>query len=655
MKIGFDQKYQDSSELSDPSFIKSICWGSKVSPSAGKLSKSDDETISRMVKILKKNLPQVETKILHKKKFRNLFEIPVTLWSARSFPESESSLSLVLIRKGWELSSDDSSEKENRTSKKSRKRNGQAKTASLFPTSPDEELEDWLDHSAQNGLADPFELILLLEILFLYSGQMKDSLFWKLWRTSLVASLKFIDAEAELAAGNAAADQLLMVHGEIAWLSSQLFNAVQGASGLFKQAKKYLVEDLKGKTDTDGTPSADILSRADLWLAVLVRSTLWSQLANRKLWNDAQVELLSKLIKSLSSICDLQGRIAMSENHSESGLSILLTGAALLGWKKKQPASKYIHSIENGSALSSNNNQSKKRKQKKTKFHEDKVPANQSDWASLGILRSSWEKYADWCCVTYSSAFPLIELFAEGHPILKGAWEFEIKIDGKLASVDGDWSSSCWHSDRDADYMELELELNSGVHLNRQILISRKDQFAILADNVFNANDLRIDYISRFPLSEGILVEADVPTRECRLLDQKLTCRAFPLGLPADRVLSAAGNFGMEKGKLELQQSAQGGLYAPLVLDWNPNRSHGDRDWKKLTVCEDGVDLQTSLANAYRLRMSKKQLLMYHSLKPGRFPRSFLGHHTLNETVIGMFDRAGEIDPILLVEYDEDE
>ena len=359
------------------------------------------------------------------------------------------------------------------------------------------------------------------------------------------------------------------------------------------------------------------------------------------------------MILSLSAICNLEGRIAMTKNLSQSGVSILQAGAALLDWKKSSPESKYLHSIENGTSAKNDKNGSKKPARKKIPVEE--IPSRQSDWGNLGILRASWEKYSDWSCIDYATLSPQVELSAKGHSLLSGKWEFEVKIDGKKDEAKEDWSCSCWHSDKDADYIELELELKSGIVISRHILLSRTDHYAVLADNIFNGMDHRIDYKSRIPLSDGVLVEADVPTRECRLLDQKLTCRAFPIGLPADRVLSAAGHFGMENGKLELQQSAEGGLYAPVVLDWSPARLHDERDWKKLTVCEDGVDLKTSLANAYRLRMAKEQLLMFRSLIPGRFPRSVLGHHTMNETVIGMFDREGEVSPILIVEYDEED
>ena len=189
MKISFEQKYQDSSAMTDAEFIQAIEWTGKANSSLKEIfkSESDEEKLAKLAGSLRKSFPKPDSKILRRKKYAPLFEIPVTLWSAKTFPETESTLALVLIRKGWEISSDKSQSK---SGKKKSKKN---KPESQNLNSPCEELEEWLDQSYKASSSNPYELILLLDILFLFSKKMKESLFWKLWRTTLAATQKYLD------------------------------------------------------------------------------------------------------------------------------------------------------------------------------------------------------------------------------------------------------------------------------------------------------------------------------------------------------------------------------------------------------------------------------------------------------------------------------
>ena len=100
-----------------------------------------------------------------------------------------------------------------------------------------------------------------------------------------------------------------------------------------------------------------------------------------------------------------------------------------------------------------------------------------------------------------------------------------------------------------------------------------------------------------------------------------------------------------------MKQVAQGeGLFAPLLLDWHPNRTRAEAQWRSLTVTEDGRVITPDIAAGHRLKLGDLQLLVFRSLKSTGKSRAVLGHHTNNETVIGRVDKKGDIDPILLVE-----
>jgi hypothetical protein len=58
-------------------------------------------------------------------------------------------------------------------------------------------------------------------------------------------------------------------------------------------------------------------------------------------------------------------------------------------------------------------------------------------------------------------------------------------------------------------------------------------------------------------------------------------------------------------------------------------------------------------AAGHRLRVGGHQLLIYKSLDTPQDARAVLGYHTWYESVIGTFDAAGAVDPIVMVEVEE--
>src|SRR5690606_31253862 len=154
----------------------------------------------------------------------------------------------------------------------------------------------------------------------------------------------------------------------------------------------------------------------------------------------------------------------------------------------------------------------------------------------------------------------------------------------------------------------------------------------------------------RLPIAAQVTAGDNRWTRELTLRAGKLKARAYPLGLPQDRIEKADGRLASENGQLVLEQTGTGGLYMPLVIDWPPQRQREPAVWQRLTVAEDGRRLPPHTACGQRLRIGRHQWLFYRSLQAGQTGRTVLGHHTLHETVIAEFTSAGEVEPIVMVE-----
>jgi hypothetical protein len=265
-------------------------------------------------------------------------------------------------------------------------------------------------------------------------------------------------------------------------------------------------------------------------------------------------------------------------------------------------------------------------------------------------LRNGWSAAPDTLVIAHHRDKPLLDMTVLGQPLFNGDWDLEIAVDGTPVALKGNWDCTCWFTDDEADFLELQLRLDEQLKVERQVLLSRNEHFAILSDVIVGPEGCRIDYASRLPLVGEIEAETDIVTRECKIRCGSVRVRAFPLALPDDRIVAATGSFGPSEGSLVLKQQAEGGLLAPVFIDWEPMHRRDDADWRTLTVTEDGKVLKRWIASGHRLRLGESQFVYYRSLRSSGEMRAVIGHHTAHETVIGRFDEEGEVDPILIVE-----
>ena len=279
------------------------------------------------------------------------------------------------------------------------------------------------------------------------------------------------------------------------------------------------------------------------------------------------------------------------------------------------------------------------------------LPSFHSEQAREVLLQSSPGRHADRITVAYHTHDVEFDLCARGKTLLAGTFEGDLAINGVPLVCRGDWQSVCWHADDDCDYLELRLALNETVWIDRQILLSRRDHFALLADAVVAGGANRIDYRISLPVADGVRAGFNARTREGRIALAGSVARVFPLALPQERVQSAAGTFREENGRLEVTSAGAGwGLYAPLFLDWHPRRRTAAADWRSLTVTELGKVISPDGAAGQRLRLGRQQWLIYKTLNTPEDARAVLGHHTHYESIIGAFDSTGAVDPIVMVE-----
>ena len=505
----------------------------------------------------------------------------------------------------------------------------------------------------------PWAHVAWLRVLIETASLLDDENLLQLWQRLLVGSIPLVDIPSTTADASGAEfgdDRQLLIAGELPWLAGLTFADVKGAVKVRRAGQAELRWQLEAVTDGDGTPHALALERLPLTLAVLTRSLSAAEEFTERLFNDAASDRFSQLVDRAAAMTFSDGRLAFSNGASFAPASLLRTASRLSNAGAKDPASRRLLRLTDDMPLGGRSG----RKTRRTKLPKLKRqaaaksksrPSSQSDWAEVACLRNNWIAGGDSCILAHHDRYPQLSVSAFERLLISGEWKLEVNVDETAVEIQADWECVCWHSDDDADYVELQQTASGDVVLSRQVLLSRTDHFLMLADSVVSGQGSTLDVESRLSLAPDVAVEEDRTTREVALKGETIKARLFPLGLDQARVEKPRGSVSVGEGELSVRQSSiGGGLHLPIVIDWSPDRRRSPAQWRGLTVAEDGRRLPPEVACGQRLRVGKHQWLFYRSLRPGETGRTVLGHHTLHETVIGEFTGLGEVAPIVLVE-----
>ena len=272
-----------------------------------------------------------------------------------------------------------------------------------------------------------------------------------------------------------------------------------------------------------------------------------------------------------------------------------------------------------------------------------------SEWASSGVYQSQWRRRSPKLAIDYSNQQCRIEV-GRDLPLLGGQTMPEIRLGGQLLEPVSDFEAVCDEQNDDLDFLELEIELSRGVQLQRQFILSRNDDFLIVADAILATEVGELDYRCKWPLAPGVSGMQETETRELYLTAGKIQSLVLPLALPEWKVARHNGQLDFDDDGLELRQNSSGrALYAPLVFDLSPKRSKRPRTWRPLTVAEQLKIVPSDVASAFRIQLDKQQWILYRSLAE-QGNRTFMGENFNGELFLGSFDTNGQVKPLLQIE-----
>lgn len=497
------------------------------------------------------------------------------------------------------------------------------------------ELYRWLQDAASTGPLGPVERLALVDLLLERGSELPDLELWATFRAVVEAEREGRVAEEEAALDG---DRRFVAEAEWAFVLARTLPWLAEAAEWEYAAQLVFERQLLDNTETDGTPAAEMLRRLEFWLASFARIGRVANATGGIDLSEEAADRLRDLVSFGAGCLRADGRAPFATESATFG-EVLRAAVEAVGLPKRSPERVLVEKIAGGGSDGT------ARRKRVT----DDWPSTQSDWAAVAHLKSGWEPDADSLVVDHAGADVRIDLAILGHPLVTGTWGLDVRLDGEPVRFTEGWECVCWFADDEVDYVELQYDVEEGLRIERQLLLPRGDRFAVLLDNVAAGDGVRIEYESRLPLAEGREIRADVDTRECTIHTSLPAARAFPVGLPQDRVLSGNGSFAPEGRELRLQHNGINRLHAPLVLDWGPERIRSQADWRVLTVTEAGEILRPHLASGHRLRVGRHQLMTYRSLEKGQTARAVLGLHTPAESVIGRVEDSGEIDMLLLV------
>jgi hypothetical protein len=305
------------------------------------------------------------------------------------------------------------------------------------------------------------------------------------------------------------------------------------------------------------------------------------------------------------------------------------------------------------------------------------APASHGEWAGVSVLRSGWPAANPRLVAVYHDEAVQIEIGCRKEVLWSGQWGLEVVQDGQPLRPTGPWEEVCWESADGVDYLELEIDLGSGVRVQRHLALAGKDNFVFLADAILGSRPARWQYRGWLRLAPGMslaaaesswegFIEGKVagtlrvpsalggksspPHTECACHPTRKKALVLPLALPEWRIDARPGTLAAVEDRMELSQTATGSaLFAPLFVDLDRRRIARPYTWRPLTVGENLASQPPDVAVGYRVMVGRQQWFIYRSLTPAA-NRSLLGHNLVSGMLLARFDRQGEVESLVEIE-----
>ncbi len=504
------------------------------------------------------------------------------------------------------------------------------------------EAEAWLEEVASEGESSSVALA-IQSVGWAYAmpaaaSLLSEGLWWRVLEQlgALVEHARDASPGEPVGADESLVDQLLACEAPL--VLSALLPEIAPLRALRKQAVASLTEGVLALTDGEGLPPARCLAQLPLLVACWTRCRSISEHTGKKCWDASAETQYEWLVRQCLRLARPDGSFVLSSTATGC-LPMMLEALQLAGDESDEAAAVV-------------------RLRPKPKLEADAElpdPAVNSEWSSIAVLSAGWKPKAPRLAVSYEGTDLRVELMSSGQLLFSGDWPVDVKVEGApLAPID-DWEEQCWFSDDESDYLELSIDLEQGVRLERQFFLTRDHGVGYLSEIVLTDREEAgaIEVTTLLPLASGVKFKPEKETREGWLAVGKTRLAgAVPLALPEWRDDPRHGELTMVDDRLCLSQTAIArNLCVPLMFDFKTSRFAKQRTWRQLTVAEQLEKVHPDVAVGYRMQSGKDQWVVYRSLDDAA-NRTIIGGNYASESFIGRFLPTGEIEEYWEVEDD---
>jgi hypothetical protein len=490
------------------------------------------------------------------------------------------------------------------------------------------------------GLSHTLQTLALAYALPTLASQMSADCWWKLADTlhAVAVDAQSLQVDWEGDAHEIVQQQLLAA--ELPLALGYLFPELAPFRVLRKPARRAFSESLVQLTDGEGLLHARMLPvLGPLW-ACWTRARWLGERLKRGCWSARAEVQYEWLVRHAIRLIDHDGRFVFCGNSEPLPNDLLATALELVGDQSDCAAAAAVVS---SSVVPED-----------VGFDDDDLPASSlnSEWSAVSVLAADWSVSAPRLALAYAEDPMSVSLIVGRSRLLTGPWTHATTCDGKPVLDTGDWEQICWETNKNCDYLELSIDLEHGLRLERQVLLARTDQVLYMADIVVTGDDQphRMSHSFSLPLGRTTVWRPEAETRDGVLADSKPRAAVLPLALPEWRCDTRGGSLEVTDAGLTLAQETTGrALCCPLIFDLTPRRISKERTWRQLTVGESLHEVACDIAVGYRGQSGRDQWLIYRSLTPAA-NRSVLGQNISSEFCAGRFLKTGRLSEWIEIE-----
>lgn len=495
--------------------------------------------------------------------------------------------------------------------------------------------------AASSEAFEPAGLFMSFVALVAFGSSLPSRIAFPLWGRTCEEGRPLIESSASDGAIASLGEFLTQI--ELPWWFATTHWPIAGASAFSKSFDQQLAGQLDRLTDETGAPHAQVLHELPAILASLVRCLVLNQLREAAVLSLQTRNRIAQLVVRTTGLLNDAGQLP--GNDSKDTVGLLRIASRLLDLCRSTDTRTVLRWLEDAA-----DDERRPSPSKTTGRALRRLRSSHSEWAHSASLAAQRETFSSHAVVGFHRPAPSLTLGIDGRRLFDGPWEGRIRLGTEWLRSPVEWTCSCWYSDSEADFVELQALIRPGVSLHRHVMVAKRRPWFLLADEV-RAFETEIEYSATLPLADGWTVASDAATREWALLQGETRLRVCPVYVPQEKAFPTADRFGIQNGELHVTARGRGGLYLPVVYEWDAGQHEAGVDWNRLTVAESGRVMEPWEATGYRLRVGESQVVVYHTQTRASVGRSVLGHHTLYETVIGNFEKTGAVDPLIQVEF----